>query len=552
MGERDTYQIVLQLKDELSSNLKQVNSTLQQTRDIGQKTAEGVSGFTSKIKSAIQPIRDFSRMMSSLMAAGGLVALFMRVANAVGDMEKAYAKLHPESQKAAGSLAAWNEAMLNLKAQQGEIVATLLGPIREAFISMLDPVGAATREMKNFNTELGKLVDKYKSDATKKLQDHAAMMSTLTMAQERYRRAVSAQVYIERDLADAQESVNTAMKSLGLPGASEAILKAQQRVEILQERLAQNKTTLEESAILMREIPQILREQADKAKTTADVTVKISDAEKLMNEYLKENLGLQILRLETAQEYMDTIDRMWKAPTGKGAAAGATTFAPKIGRTATAPFQAIDIELAAQLAVEGEELARINNLQQTYIGNTMVMIEKNEELADSFDNLGLSLLQDALVGVAEAFGQAVIGAQSLSDSMAQLISSILRTLGPLMIQKGLEVIVANPALGLALIAAGGLSIVGGAAFGAGTNTQGIPNPNAPRKFATGGVVTEPTLALLGERGPEAVVPLNPYSRRGGRSAAGIGGITIVAPNARYLDGRTAAQLVRQGLVAMRS
>jgi phage-related minor tail protein len=37
-------------------------------------------------------------------------------------------------------------------------------------------------------------------------------------------------------------------------------------------------------------------------------------------------------------------------------------------------------------------------------------------------------------------------------------------------------------------------------------------------MANGGIVTSPTLALIGEAGPEAVVPLN--------RAGGVGGVTI--------------------------
>lgn len=56
----------------------------------------------------------------------------------------------------------------------------------------------------------------------------------------------------------------------------------------------------------------------------------------------------------------------------------------------------------------------------------------------------------------------------------------------------------------------------------------IPNvPNIPEiavpKGATGGIVTRPTLALIGEAGPEAVIPLN---RTPGSSPLGMGGITI--------------------------
>ena len=47
------------------------------------------------------------------------------------------------------------------------------------------------------------------------------------------------------------------------------------------------------------------------------------------------------------------------------------------------------------------------------------------------------------------------------------------------------------------------------------------NPATPFPMATGGIVTRPTLALIGEAGPEAVIPLN----RAGASGLG-GGVTI--------------------------
>jgi hypothetical protein len=50
----------------------------------------------------------------------------------------------------------------------------------------------------------------------------------------------------------------------------------------------------------------------------------------------------------------------------------------------------------------------------------------------------------------------------------------------------------------------------------------IPTLAVP-KGATGGIVTRPTLALIGEAGPEAVIPLN---RTPGSSPLGMGGITI--------------------------
>ena len=56
------------------------------------------------------------------------------------------------------------------------------------------------------------------------------------------------------------------------------------------------------------------------------------------------------------------------------------------------------------------------------------------------------------------------------------------------------------------------------ALGIGFN---MPNLQIPH-FAQGGIVTQPTLALIGEAGPEAIVPL---SGRGGSSGTGGGGAT---------------------------
>lgn len=54
-------------------------------------------------------------------------------------------------------------------------------------------------------------------------------------------------------------------------------------------------------------------------------------------------------------------------------------------------------------------------------------------------------------------------------------------------------------------------------------------------FAQGGIVTRPTLAMIGEAGPEAVVPL---------SRGGLGGITINVNGADDPD-RVAQMIVRR-------
>ncbi len=553
MAERDTYQIVLQLVDKISADLEVVKAKLDQTRISGQKTAEGVQGFTAKIKAAVQPVRDFSRTMSTLLAAGGLTALFMRVARSVGEMEKAYAKLHPESQTAVGSIQHWNESMTQMKAAVGEVVSGILTPMRAAFLDLIDPVGSATYAMKLYNDELQVLIDKYIPDEVKKIQTTKEAQLALTEATRRHTTALVSQYAIRESLRLflANEPTKPAGEETYATRLAWRDYKAwSTQVEVLRARLIEANKEVEKQAKLMEYIPAKVNEIT---KSDVEAAKKAAEAAAALKEYIAlRAIEIELMKQRIALRKEEAMQgpEFYVAPQQKfGSKAGA---ARNIGATGarTGLFQFENIELNSQLAAEGEELKRINDEMQRYSGGAATVKDTNKELEESFKLLGLQLLQDSLVGVFEAFGQAAIGAQSFSDSMQDLISSILRSLGPMLIQKGL-MLLPDP-LGWALMAAGGFAVMGGAMFGAGGTSQGIANPAAPQHFASGGVVSRPTLALLGESGPEAVVPLNPYSGRSSRSMSGVGGITIVAPNARYLDGRTAGQLVRLGLAAMRA
>lgn len=49
----------------------------------------------------------------------------------------------------------------------------------------------------------------------------------------------------------------------------------------------------------------------------------------------------------------------------------------------------------------------------------------------------------------------------------------------------------------------------------GSKASPTPNLKGIQKFADGGIVTQPMLGLVGEAGPEAIIPLNQYNRGGG-------------------------------------
>jgi hypothetical protein len=56
----------------------------------------------------------------------------------------------------------------------------------------------------------------------------------------------------------------------------------------------------------------------------------------------------------------------------------------------------------------------------------------------------------------------------------------------------------------------------------GIGGKGFEVPNIPM-LAEGGIVTGPTLAMIGERGPEAVVPLDRYNGGGGNVTIHVNG-----------------------------
>jgi phage-related minor tail protein len=89
---------------------------------------------------------------------------------------------------------------------------------------------------------------------------------------------------------------------------------------------------------------------------------------------------------------------------------------------------------------------------------------------------------------------------------------------------------------------GAVSSVVGAVGGAVGGTIG----GAIKAFASGGIVNSPTLALIGEAGPEAVIPLSAFNGgsslgTGGGSGSG-GNIQIFIQGGYYLDQSAAQQI----------
>ena len=144
---------------------------------------------------------------------------------------------------------------------------------------------------------------------------------------------------------------------------------------------------------------------------------------------------------------------------------------------------------------------KIKNLRDLATEQSSSAQKSTEDLAASF-NLGLINATQFKEGLAAIIGPGY-GEELGTSFTASFQASIAETLAQLQELTGRR----------------GQGLVTNAPLPTGIREAGKkPKKPKPKKMATGGLVMSPTFALIGEAGPEAVIPLN--------RANGIGGITI--------------------------
>jgi len=175
-------------------------------------------------------------------------------------------------------------------------------------------------------------------------------------------------------------------------------------------------------------------------------------------------------------------------------------------------------------------------------------IEFSVIVADMVAQLEELSASAALAGFEEfgrAFGEGAEGAETLTRALAAMSEQILKQLPTMFLQAGLQLIANGQwPLGLGFIAAAGSSaFISGYADGASKHAQGgvfDEYGRAARAFAAGGmfanqIVNSPTyfahgggLGLMGEAGPEAIMPLArmPDGDLGVKTAGGGASVTI--------------------------
>lgn len=129
---------------------------------------------------------------------------------------------------------------------------------------------------------------------------------------------------------------------------------------------------------------------------------------------------------------------------------------------------------------------------------------ETQQKFDELKSLVNGLVDNFAIGIAESIGNALSGKGNFFGEFLKLIGESISAVGKYVIVSSKLLAKVKDALTAALFGSAGAGA--GIAVGIGLVALGTILKNIP-KFATGGLVTQPTLALVGEQGPERITPL---------------------------------------------
>ncbi len=135
----------------------------------------------------------------------------------------------------------------------------------------------------------------------------------------------------------------------------------------------------------------------------------------------------------------------------------------------------------------------------------LVLGQQGKEAIDATFGLINQQIASGFAALGESIGNVLAGGKNPFAPILAFLAEGLKTIGKAYIEIGVQMLVAKQALKLLLnspiltVAAGIALVALGQILSAKANNI--------KAFATGGVVTKPTLALVGEQGPERITPL---------------------------------------------
>lgn len=651
MPARDTYEIILQLKDELSAGLKQVNAQLNQTKTVGQKTEAGITGLSKSLKSAAAPLKAFSSIMRQLVTLGGAAYAIRQVISALSDMEAAYAKAKPESQALAGSAYQFTKAVNESKVALGSLVSEILSPARAEIIAMMQEAAKAITQAEDGSRSLGETLGEVLRWGAKGIEmlfmqvvDGWQLFGQIMGLMLKLTAAVGKTLWVPiREgflwiIQPIKEAFATMINFFlnGITSIVQWLGKAAQKISF---------------GKFGGEMAGWSAGQVNAGQFTAGQTNVIDEWKKIWGEFGGDLKAFGDDFLKTVQTYVDVVERRpGDAQTYDLPPAKTDEETKKENEERANILEGIQNRIDLMRALNKESQAKTDKWNADYVKLLEDIKKAEEEQAKAAREarrqratsaLGAiqdpmsaitNLLQEAFSGTAgvsgkmnmgemiqEFFLEFQFGIEKLIGTLADMAPIILLFLALMEIFKGIQEILGPIVEGILGLFVGHLQAIGnligtlllpifealepainavftlldgilplflllGPIFdliglvikaalipvimiirgviwfingiidainwlipGHKWDIANIAMPEVP-KFHRGGVAEDETMALL----KKGEVVLNPYKSRAYMAGGGAGGITINAPNARYIDKSIAGDLVKIGLAAMRA
>lgn len=183
-----------------------------------------------------------------------------------------------------------------------------------------------------------------------------------------------------------------------------------------------------------------------------------------------------------------------------------------------------------RLAEEAEKnVKKITEAEQKAADAAELWKKTMSDLSASFEAILVQAAEQGLYDLFYQMGQAAGGAGDAAESFREWFTSLMSKMGQLFIAAGLSAIIQGHFyVGIGLLLLGGVMAIAAGVASAEQNAAGDhPVEQAGLvHLAGGGIVRRPTMALIGEGGPEAVIPLG----RGGGVTVNVYGSVWSADN----------------------
>lgn len=204
-------------------------------------------------------------------------------------------------------------------------------------------------------------------------------------------------------------------------------------------------------------------------------------------------LAKQLAQIQQANVLVDTELRTMDEVIQKQIDSGQLTDKEKT--LAQQHLDAIRERLAIQPQLTQQAVNEAVALEQARLAQEK-LLEQQQLMKQLVTDIGGTLSQGIISSIDAAIGAAMTGAEGLSDKLKEIASGVLKEIGMALIKFGLNSLLGG-------IQVGGTQLFKFASGGVMSNVGPLPL----KRYAAGGVAKSPQMAVYGERGPEAYVPL---------------------------------------------